>query len=75
MEDSLFRHVLSALSLVYLIHGVEVEPQVCEEGEGELEAGVEKQVEEVGPADRPQPAHVGRADVLQRCELRNNKKL
>ena len=42
-----------------LLHGCEAEPDVCEEGEGELHAGVEEQVEEVR-----------RADLLQLGQLR-----
>jgi len=42
---------------------------VGEEGKGELEAGVEKKIEEVGPANCAKPSHVCLADVLQRSEL------
>ncbi len=52
-----------------MVHRIEVEPQVGEEGKGELEAGVEEEIEEVGPADCAKPCHVGLADVLQRSEL------
>ncbi len=56
-----------------MVHRIEVEPQVGEEGKGELEAGVEKEIEEVGPADCAKPSHVGLADVLQRSELVEKK--
>ena len=44
-----------------------------EEGEGELEAGVEKEVEEISPADRPKTCHVGIANILQRGKLKMNE--
>jgi hypothetical protein len=56
-----------------LVHRIEVEPQVGEEGKGELEAGVEKKIEEVGPANCAKPSHVCLADVLQRSELVEKK--
>ena len=57
----------------YLIHGREVKPEVGEEGEGELEAGVEKEVEEISPADRSEASHVGIANILQRGKLKMSK--
>jgi len=47
MLDKLWRHV-----------PVIVEPVVCEECEGELEAGVQEQVEEVHKADSTQGTHI-----------------
>jgi len=52
-----------------LIHGREVEPQMGQEREGELEAGVEKEVEEVGASDRLEPFHVVGAHIFQGGEL------
>ena len=43
---------------------------MCEEGEGELQAGVEKQVQEVGPTNRSQTNHVGLIDVFKRRKLK-----
>ncbi len=45
-----------------------------EERQGELEAGIEEEVEEVSPADCTQSSHVGVIHILQWRKL-NKKKL
>ncbi len=56
----------------HLVHGSEVEPEVREERQGELEAGIEEEVKEVSPADCTQSSHVGVIHILQWRKL--NKK-
>jgi hypothetical protein len=49
----------------YLIHRREVEPEVGQEGKGELKTGVEKEVEKISATDGSESSHVGIANILQ----------
>ncbi len=54
----------------YLIHRREVEPEVGQEGKGELKTGVEKEVEKISATDGSESSHVGIANILQWGKLK-----